>query len=194
MDRAMINELSRCKHGLLPGQCSFCNGQVTAQNQTRYYGNSDAVFAKNYPMAKGKDKMEKCILCRTREARSRGLCQKCYNNWRKGFFEHPALGPYQGLVDNEREILNTHIKEQKMAEKKEEKEIMVERIYPGKVEALPPEVGTELKPTSIILEISLEDYPEVMESLKEAAKTNIRSIEHQALYYIVKCLKEEIKE
>ena len=191
----------RCKHGLLPGQCSFCNGQVTAHNQTRYYGNSDAVSAKNYPMAKGENKIEKCTLCRTREARSRGLCQKCYNNWRKGNFDHPVLGPYQGLIDNEKEILKAHIKEQKMTDKKEEKDIKeivmkgddkhLHLEHPGKIEQIPDTVQMS-KPTFIM--VPFEEYPEVLEHLEEAAKTNIRSVEHQALFYIVKGLKEEIKE
>jgi len=30
--------LERCKHDLLPGQCAFCAGQVTGDNQRRYYG------------------------------------------------------------------------------------------------------------------------------------------------------------
>jgi hypothetical protein len=49
----------------------------------------------------------------------------------------------------------------------------------------------EAKKETVTLTINLTDYPEVAEALKEQARTNIRSIEHQALYIIVKALKEK---
>lgn len=109
--------------------------------------------------------------------KARGVCKDHYNEWYSG---KPGivseLGPFQ--------VVRPHKMQAKSDESKDEQ---TKTEDPGKVE-LPLEDIINATPDELTLKIT--DYPDILPCLEEAAKINIRTIAHQALYYIIKGLKD----
>lgn len=182
---------SDCIHGLKTHSCAICNGQITAANQTRDYGEIGDIQEERpdktprpAPVQSLKDagktsldeekrlKAEEVAIlgkkkCKVngcdRPARIRGICGRHYSRWRAGAPElEEELGKW-------------------------------ERIQEAPREPIKPKIPIYKNPISYqnnLLIILNEKYPELVEPLEVATISQFRSDPiDQAFWYIYRGLK-----
>jgi len=162
-----------------------CIRRQKAMGRTGYGGNPAIKYLECEDCAQGKEnrRMRGETMEEKKESK---VCRKCGEAKPLGEFSMIRGKWYEGKC---RECKAVESKERRLQRNKELEELK-ESKKAAPIPYEPPPVGTPAAIEPFGLVIDLGGYPEVADELVEQARMNIRTVEHQALYYIVRGLKE----
>jgi hypothetical protein len=180
-----MNKKVKCKHDIYAGSCYFCK-DLPKYGYLKVLGIKEEIKV----MAENKEKGFKlCTHCNKESQWCHGFCTKCHYKWKKGDIKHTELGDYSGYMKNrEADKLK---KEDKPASTQEDAMLKVHFAPATEAWADDEPVSLDDKESSITLTINLDEYPELLEKLKESALLHVRPVEYQIIKYAVDGLKAE---
>jgi len=184
------NEKKRCKHGLPKGQCALCLTKESAAALTSYGGQSAAANRRRQEAKADKGRGGTKDI----DNQPRKECHACGEE--KVLDEFPK---HEGCKDGHENTCKACRAKQAKDRYKNRNKKAKETIKP---EPIPPVAKVKTEPESkenpsaglgstkgLFIDTTL--YPDLIDNLEQSAVVHIRTVEHQALAYIVRGLKED---